>query len=248
MKRRQRKLLSLAGRSIDVRQIEFFRSTLLRWWHHNQRSFPWRSQNASIYTRIVTELLLQRTRAETVAAFWPTFRAKFPHWAALSRATVKQIEGVLRPIGLSRQRAPRLRALAVLMTAAKGRFPPERSELEALPGVGQYVANAVLLFKFGEFQPLLDVNMARVLERFFGKRKLADIRHDPYLQELARTVVAHRRCRDLNWAILDLAAAICRSSYPCIERCPLAKKCNYARLRSPTARGSCVLRSTSARV
>jgi hypothetical protein len=54
---------------------------------------------------------------------------------------------------------------------------------------GQYIANAVLLLCHGEPQPLLDVNMARVLERVFGPKKLADIRYDPYLQQLAMRIV-----------------------------------------------------------
>lgn len=45
------------------------------------------------------------------------------------------------------------------------------------------------LVVYGIPEPLVDVNMVRVLERFFGPRKLADIRYDSYLQTLARQVV-----------------------------------------------------------
>ena len=44
------------------------------------------------------------------------------------------------------------------------------------------VANAILLVCHEQPEPLLDSNMARVIERVFGPRKLADIRYDPYLQ------------------------------------------------------------------
>lgn len=237
MSRPRREFVLVAGRRIPRKQIEFFRSALLEWWGPRRRMFPWRRSRASIYHQIVSEVLLQRTRAETVAAFWPLFIKRYPNWVALANSTAKHIEATLRPIGLSQQRAPRLHALAMLITQARGRFPASRSRLEALPAVGQYVANAVLLFKFGERQPLLDVNMARVLERFFGARDLADIRYDPYLQQLARIVVSHSRCRDLNWAILDLGATVCRASAPCIERCPLAGKCRYARTAETDAKG-----------
>ena len=40
--------------------------------------------------------------------------------------------------------------------------------------------------------PMIDVNMARVLERYFGTRKLVDIRYDNYLQSLAKRVVSLR--------------------------------------------------------
>jgi adenine-specific DNA glycosylase len=49
----------------------------------------------------------------------------------------------------------------------EGVVPHDRRQIEALPAVGQYVASAVLLFAHGRPEPLLDANMARVLERVF---------------------------------------------------------------------------------
>ena len=111
------------------------------------------------------------------------------------------------------------------MAKKNGRFPRDREAIEALPGIGQYIANAVLLFCHGQPQPLLDVNMARVLERVFGPRKLADIRYDPYLQELARNVVRCKTSAKLNWAILDIAATVCLLRNPCCSECPLTSVC-----------------------
>ncbi len=112
----------------------------------------------------------------------------------------------------------------------RGRFPKSRIELEELPGVGQYVASAVILFCHAGREPLLDVNMARVLERCFGARKLADIRYDPWLQALARQFVDHPQAAKLNWAVLDLASKICRTNEPQCNACPLQTDCLYARV------------------
>ncbi|MDQ3111021.1 MAG: hypothetical protein M3R17_14095 [Bacteroidota bacterium] len=57
--------------------------------------------------------------------------------------------------------------------------------------MGQYIANAVELVVFNQPSPLIDVNMARVIELFFGARKMADIRYDPWLQGLAYRLVNH---------------------------------------------------------
>jgi A/G-specific adenine glycosylase len=105
--------------------------------------------------------------------------------------------------------------------------------------VGQYVANAVLLFAHGRREPLLDVNVARVLERHFGPRRLADIRYDPYLQALARMVVSSKHPAKVNWALLDLAALICRIRAPLCQECPLSATCrDYARRRNSADDGS----------
>ena len=114
------------------------------------------------------------------------------------------------------------------MTRANGSFTKSRRKIEALPGVGQYIANAILMFCHGEPQPLLDTNMARVLERYFGPRKLADIRYDPYLQDLSRKVVNGNNPHIINWAILDFAALVCKIRSPLCESCPLARKCRSA--------------------
>jgi A/G-specific adenine glycosylase len=207
--------------------IQVFRNALIKWYAASGRQFPWRRTRASRFQQVVSELLLQRTRAETVAAFWPTFLSRFPSWRRLAAASVEKIEALLKPIGLSAQRAPRLKALATAIAARSGRFPSARDEIEALPGVGQYVANAVLLFCFDKTHALVDVNMARILERFFGPRKLADIRYDPYLQQLAQAVVSGKHPRNLNWAVLDLAASVCTVRSPLCAYCPLSPKCKH---------------------
>lgn len=113
------------------------------------------------------------------------------------------------------------------MARRNGRFPRDRQEIEGLPGVGQYIANAIQLFCHGEPMPLLDVNMARVLERYFRPRQLADIRYDPYLQELSLRIVNCNDPQQMNWAILDFAGIICKVKDPKHEICPLSKGCFF---------------------
>ena len=202
-----------------------FRQRLLAWYANNGRNFPWRRKSASKYRLVISELLLQRTRAETVADFFDTFIGQYPSWKKLAEAKESEIGEVIQPIGLWRRRAPTLKQLAIVMSKRNGRFPRIRAEVEALPGVGQYIANAILILCHDEAQPLLDANMARVLERVFGPRKLADIRYDPYLQELALKVVQCKEAKEMNWAILDLAASKCLARKPRCNTCPLEPMC-----------------------
>lgn len=219
------------GRDMNLpskRDIVWFQRRLLGWFNVHGRRFPWREEAASGYVKILSEVLLQRTRAEVVAGFLPEFVRQFPSWDVLATATEEDLQGYLQPLGLWRRRAASLEKLAREMARKKGKFPRTREEIEELPNVGQYIANAILLFCHGDPQPLLDVNMARVLERFFGPRKLADIRYDPYLQSLARMVVDTKDPVVLNWAILDHAAMICKLSRPLCGDCPVMKRCKFA--------------------
>lgn len=212
---------------MPVKKIEFFQSRILDWFGLYKRNFPWRNKSATNYEKIVSEVLLQRTRAETVANFFPGFIKRYSSWKQLGQASEIELQEILRPLGLYKQRGARLYKLAQEMKQRNGRFPETRAEVEEMPMMGQYITNAYEMFILNRPAPLLDVNMARVLERFFGPRKLADIRYDPYLQELSKKVVNHSKHREINWAILDFAAMICQSKVPKCYSCPLQEYCKY---------------------
>jgi A/G-specific adenine glycosylase len=214
---------------ITKSNVQELQEKLLKWYDMNGREFPWRKPGLTHYQFVVTEVLLQRTKAETVSAFYSVFTKRYPTWIALATDSIKNLELALKPIGLFRQRAKRLHALAVEMVRRKGRFPDQRNELESMPFLGQYIVNSIELLLFNRNRPLLDVNMARVLERYFQERQMADIRYDPFLQKLAYLYSDHAKSREVNWAILDFAAKICRSRNPLCPVCPVSRKCSYAR-------------------
>lgn len=208
----------------------------MEWFQTYGRVFPWRSGRQDVYSMVLSEILLQRTTATAVAAFVPGFLGRYPSWQSLASGPLGDIEEALKPIGLWRRRAATLQRLAEAVIGMRGQVPCDRPSLENLPGVGQYICSAVLLLVYGQRQPLLDTNMARVLERFFGPRQLADIRYDPYLQQLARSVVDCTETVHVNWAIMDLAAGICRIRTPLCQQCPLQERCLYATAVSPLER------------
>lgn len=212
---------------VTASRIEGFRRGLMNWYARSARRFPWRRGAASNYERILAEVVLQRTKADAAAGFLIGFVREYPSWRSLSKASRRKLEAELRPLGLWRRRASVLWRLSRELALRQGRFPRERAELETLPGVGQYVANAVELFAFGLPRPLLDAGMARVLERYFGPRALSDIRYDPYLQALARRLVEAPDPALVNWAVLDLAALVCRK-IPSCHSCPVERGCRYA--------------------
>ncbi|HLP52241.1 MAG TPA: hypothetical protein VK154_15235 [Chitinophagales bacterium] len=213
--------------NVTPAKIKWFQKEILKWYSQHGRHFTWRNKNITNYDKVIAEVLLQRTKAETVQKFYTQFIIDYPNWKSLADADLKDIENYLKPVGLYRQRAVRLHNLAVEMVKRNGRLPRDREELESVPFMGQYIANAVELVVFNQPSPLVDVNMARVLERFFGPRKMADIRYDPYLQELALKVVNHTNTKEINWAILDLAAMVCKSKNMNHNICPLSANCKY---------------------
>nr|WP_233166872.1 hypothetical protein [Pedobacter sp. ASV2] len=200
------------------------------WYNLNGRKFVWRQDGFSQYEIIIVEALLQRTKAETIALFFDSFIAKYPSWQSIAIAPLQKIELDLRPIGLYKQRAKRIKNMALEIIGRNEILPPTREDLDKIPMFGQYIANAIELQIFNRNKPLLDVNMARLLERYFGPRTLSDIRYDPYLQDLAHRVVNHKNAKMINWGILDFAALVCKSRKPRCITCFLSNDCEYYNL------------------
>lgn len=212
--------------------IEYFQAKLLDWYQDNGRTFLWRNKSTTNYELIISEVFLQRTKAETVSIFLPTFFKQYPSWKQLGEATEIELQEITKPLGLYKQRGSRLYKLSQELKKRKGRFPKERNQVAEIPMMGQYITNAYELYVLKKKSPLLDVNMARLLERFFGERKLADIRHDPYLQTLAYRVVNIEESKKLNWAILDYASLICRKLKPNCSNCLIHSKCKLFNTKS----------------
>jgi len=222
------------GRKLPSRKaLSELTDRLSGWYGINGRRFYWRRSRLRTYVVLITEALLQRTRAETVSRFLPGFLSKYSNWNILAHEDVKALEEALKPIGLQKRRAGTLSRLAHAVASNGGRIPSSEEALFALPGIGQYLLYATRLYGRNEALPLLDESMARLLERYFGQdRALVDIRYDPYLQQLARKVVESGDHKRINWAMLDVAAEYCRPRIPSCTDCPLNSKCRRGAMAS----------------
>lgn len=102
------------------KEVKLFREKILAWFEDYRRYFPWRKSNLSNYDLIIAEILLQRTKAETVSKFYSIFILEYPSWETLSLAELPIIDEFIKPIGLYRQRAGRLQKLANYMVKQEG--------------------------------------------------------------------------------------------------------------------------------
>ncbi len=228
MKRQIKRNYKLDPKS--VKQVPWLREQLVTWFKLNKRSFTWREADKSPYEIVVAEILLQRTPAANVAKFYHAFLERYPSWAFLSKATREELEASMKELGLSRLKAEIFQNLSKAIEE-RGELPKSRSELEQIRGVGQYTASTILTIVHGQCEPFVDVNMARILGRFFARRIPSDVRDDPDLHVLARYIVDNEDCLQINWAVLDLGALICKYTHPLCQICPLQAKCQFASLK-----------------
>ena len=216
-----------------VKRISWLRRRLLSWFARDGRSFPWREPGRVPYEVVVAEILLQRTTATGVARAYAGFVDRYPSWASLAQAPLEDLENALRPLGLWRQKALAFQHLAQSVEEHGGVIPRTRDELERLRGIGPYTASAVLAIVYGRAEPLLDVNMTRLLGRFLGSpgRPAAETRGP--LHAFALRLVSGKRSLEINWAVLDLGALVCRARRPRCPECPLRTRCrSFTQLQS----------------
>jgi len=207
--------------SRPLAQIRSFRTDLLGWHRSNSRQYPWRS-GGNPWTVLLAEMCLHRTRADQVAPIYKRLIAIAPTPTSMQQ-NADDVRELLTPLGLRWRVDNILEVANVILKRHDGEVPDSREQLTSLPGVGDYVANAVLCFGYGRKAILTDTNTQRIASRVMGRdplRRVWQMKLDLY--KLAGTEGADP---DFNYALLDLGALVCRASSPRCLVCPVAAHC-----------------------
>jgi A/G-specific adenine glycosylase len=162
-----------------------------------------------------------------VKAVYERLFAEYPDVEAMAEASNKELEQILYPLGL-KWRTP---AFGLVAREVKEKYqckiPEVREELTTLPGVGEYVAGAVLSIAYGKKEWIVDTNIVRLFKRYFGIKTSKEGRRDKHVVEIAKVYASGKDPRKANLAILDFAALVCLLRDPKCTQCPLSAACHY---------------------
>lgn len=235
---------------------------VLAWWlpsdvRRERDRLPWRSPPAAPWGVLVSETMLAQTQASRVAERYPQFMARFATPSILARAPLGEVLQTWQGLGYPRRAAGLHRSAGAIVADHNGEVPSDLASLLALPGVGRYIARAVLAFAFDQPTMPVDTNIGRVLARAVGRRLL-----EPQAQAVGDGVLAGGdlaldgqaakgratkgratkgqkvggpAVRPLPGAALaalafmDLGATLCRPAVPRCPECPLQPDCRWAR-------------------
>jgi A/G-specific adenine glycosylase len=196
------------------------RRALLEHYDRYQRRLPWRGETDP-YRILVSEVMLQQTRVETVLGYYEPWLRRFPDLESLASADPDEIIEAWEGLGYYRRARNLHRAARLVRERPDGALPSTYAELKELPGLGEYTAGAVASIAFGEVVPAADGNVRRVLSRLFDEP-------DPkpaWLRDTAAALVDPARPGDWNQALMELGATICTPRGPRCARCPVADRC-----------------------
>jgi DNA (cytosine-5)-methyltransferase 1 len=200
---------------------EGFRKDLLAWHASNARDFPWRDQ-VDPWHVLMAEVCLHRTRADQARPVYEKLAALAPTPADMV-TNARRTRTAMRSLGLKWRADNMVKIARALVKHHNGQVPDTSLELRSLPGVGDYVANAVLTFGFGRRAVIVDTNTTRIVGRVRGREDRA-LRWQLRL-DLHGLAGREGPDADFNYALLDLGGTVCRPSKPACEDCPVRLHC-----------------------
>lgn len=172
---------------------------------------------------LISTILSAQTTDATVNKVTPVLFERYPDAYSLSKASLKEVESIIKSTGFYRQKARYIVETAkILVERFNGEVPDNMDDLLRLKGVSRKTANVVLANAFGKAQGIVvDTHVKRVSQRM-GLTSSSD----PF--EIEKDLMGIFDKKD--WAFLSNALVlhgryICQAKKPLCERCSLEKWC-----------------------
>ena len=195
----------------------------------------WRSTLDPV-SEVVSTILSQNTSDVNRDRAYDRLQARFPTWEMVRDAPALAIEEAIRPAGLARLKAPRIKEALHFITRQRGELnldflkemPVEEAKawLTQINGIGPKTAAIVLLFSLDMPAFPVDTHVHRVTGRlgWLPPRATAAA---AYAWLGPRVPPALRR--DLHLLLVRHGRALCRARAPRCAECPLRPRCPSAR-------------------
>jgi endonuclease-3 len=186
------------------------------------------------YTLLVAVLLSAQCTDKRVNLVTPHLWALADNPAGMARVPVPEIQAVIRPCGLSPQKAKAIRRLSeLIMEKHAGAVPRTFAELEALPGVGHKTASVVMSQAFGVPAFPVDTHIHRLAQRWklTGGRNVEQTERDlkklfpeAHWNQLHLRIIFYGREHCTAHGCDGTVCEICRTLFPGRKRAIKTKK------------------------
>jgi len=201
------------------------RQTLSAWYGGHRRDLPWR-RTGDPYTIWVSEVMLQQTQVKTVTPYFQRFMQRFPDVGRLAQADEQSVLKLWEGLGYYSRARHLHQAAQRVVREWGGRLPSTWPEIRQLPGIGDYIAAAVLSIAFAQPHAVVDGNVKRVLSRLLrvATPVNAATGHQVF-QAAADQLLDVQNPGRHNQAMMELGALVCSPQTPLCAQCPLARFC-----------------------
>jgi endonuclease-3 len=187
---------------------------------------------------LVSTILSQSTSDTNRDMAFDALKARYPVWEAVRDTPVADLAAVIRPAGLSNQKAPRIQAALRTISDSQGRISLDflagmeveaaKAWLTQISGVGPKTAAIILLFAFNKPAFPVDTHIHRVTQRLglIGPKTSAERAH----AEL-EAIIPPEDYFPAHLNIIRHGRLVCQARRPRCEACPLTAHCLYYQAR-----------------
>lgn len=186
------------------------------------------------YTLLVAVLLSAQCTDKRVNEVTPRLWAVADTPQAMAKVPVERIQEIIRPCGLSPQKAKAISKLSQLLIERHGGAVPRTfAELEELPGVGHKTASVVMAQVFGEPSFPVDTHIHRLAQRWklTNGRNVEQTENDlkkvfprEHWNQLHLRIIFYGREHCTAWGCDGTTCEICRTVVPGRRRAVKTKK------------------------
>jgi A/G-specific adenine glycosylase len=171
--------------------------------------------------------MLQQTQVATVIPYYHRFLKRFPDVRALASANIDEVYQHWAGLGYYRRARQLHEASIRVVQDYRGNFPDAQHEVQQLPGIGRYTANAILTFAGDARLPIVEANTQRLYARLLLLRSDT---HSKQSQSLLwdfaeRVLPAKNGSGQLNQALMEIGSQVCLPKSPTCLLCPLQQHC-----------------------
>jgi len=187
------------------------------------------------FETLVSIILSQRTYWKNVRTATERFAERFNGIEDVAKANVKEIEKVIKPAGLYKVRARRIKNIAEdLVEKYDGKldeilnlpYNEAKKKLITIKGIGPKTADVFLMAIKGEQVLPIDVHIFRIMKRLGIATEIDD--YESLRAKLESEIPPVQRMK-AHLILIEFGRRICRSRNPKCEECPIKGYCRVGK-------------------
>ena len=178
------------------------------------------------YELVIAVMLSAQTADKSVNAVTPILFEKYPSLDDLNKASLEDIEEILKPIGLYKNKAKNLKGIVKdLIERFNYVGPSDKEQLMTLPGVGNKTAGVIRAEIFQIPDLPVDTHILRIAKRL----KLAKKDDEPIdVERKLKIIIPEERWIKSHHQLIHFGRYFCTARSPQCENCKIRDMCiNY---------------------
>ena len=177
------------------------------------------------YECVCAVMLSAQTTDKSVNLVTPKLFESYPNPFSLAEANLEDVEAIIKSLGLYKNKAKNLIAMAkALVDEHGGEVPSRKEDLVSLPGVGVKTANVVGAECFGTAAIAVDTHVSRVATRLgYVKEGTDPVKIEGVLEKRFPKESHIKLHHQLIW----FGREICHARKPDCSSCELGCNCLY---------------------